>query len=177
MKILAKFRPQFKLLNQVYFLGEKPFQCGVCNKKFIQGTALKTHQKQFGHLTDNPKNPDQQTSISVNNPRRIDNRIGGKRWEPIDEKLIRTVKMKRTRVSKQPKFSEKLVSEIKVETPESNELNILPDSIKNMLDEPTFEQISQVNPSASYGVTLLSNGTVLMAEMPPNTTLFHITPQ
>lgn len=86
--------------------------------------------------------------------------------------------MKRTRVSRsQTEFSEKLVSEIKVETPESHELTILPDSIKNMLDEPTFEQMTQVNPSASYGVTLLSNGTVLMAEMPANTTLFHITPQ
>lgn len=131
-------------------------------------------------MINSPANPDQQTSISVNNPRRIDNSKCENRWKSTDEKTIRTVKFKRSRVSKlklKPQTDEKLVPEIKVELSESHEMEILPDSVQNMLDDQNFEQMSQVNPSASYGVTLLSNGTVLMAEMPPNTTLFHIAPQ
>lgn len=28
-----------------YFVGEKPFECGICNKKFNQKANLSTHQK------------------------------------------------------------------------------------------------------------------------------------
>lgn len=52
-------------------LGEKPYVCGVCGDRFIQGTALKQHQRIQGHFEGSLPSPF--SNISVNNPSRFTN--------------------------------------------------------------------------------------------------------
>jgi hypothetical protein len=52
--------------------GERPYVCGVCGDRFIQGTALKAHQKAQQHF-DDAKKESPFASISVNNPNRFSN--------------------------------------------------------------------------------------------------------
>lgn len=52
-------------------LGEKPYVCAVCGDRFIQGTALKQHQRMQGHFEGSQPTP--YSSISVNNPSRYTN--------------------------------------------------------------------------------------------------------
>jgi Zinc finger, C2H2 type len=51
--------------------GEKPYVCAVCGDRFIQGTALKQHQRMQGHFEGSQPTP--YSSISVNNPSRYTN--------------------------------------------------------------------------------------------------------
>lgn len=51
--------------------GEKPYVCAVCGDRFIQGTALKQHQRMQGHFEGSQPSP--YSSISVNNPSRFTN--------------------------------------------------------------------------------------------------------
>lgn len=51
--------------------GEKPYVCAVCGDRFIQGTALKQHQRMQGHFEGSQPSP--YSSISVNNPSRYTN--------------------------------------------------------------------------------------------------------
>lgn len=51
--------------------GEKPYVCGVCGDRFIQGTALKQHQRMQGHFEGSQPSP--YANISVNNPSRFTN--------------------------------------------------------------------------------------------------------
>lgn len=51
--------------------GEKPYTCCVCGDRFIQGTALKQHQRMQGHFEGTQPTP--YASISVNNPSRYTN--------------------------------------------------------------------------------------------------------
>lgn len=51
--------------------GEKPYVCAVCGDRFIQGTALKQHQRMQGHFEGSQPSP--YSAISVNNPSRYTN--------------------------------------------------------------------------------------------------------
>lgn len=51
--------------------GEKPYVCGICGDRFIQGTALAAHRRMQSHFEDNQPAPF--ASISVNNPSRFTN--------------------------------------------------------------------------------------------------------
>jgi Zinc finger, C2H2 type len=51
--------------------GEKPYVCAVCGDRFIQGTALKQHQRMQNHYEGSQPTP--YSSISVNNPSRFTN--------------------------------------------------------------------------------------------------------
>lgn len=101
--------------------GEKPYVCGVCNERFIQGTALKAHQRITGHFDDGSTQPERFASISVNNPNRVENNgpkagrsSSGCNVEVIP-KVVKPVKSRRkakttasssTSVSTQPMVSE-----------------------------------------------------------------------
>lgn len=49
----------------------QPYVCAVCGDRFIQGTALKQHQRMQGHFEGSQPTP--YSSISVNNPSRYTN--------------------------------------------------------------------------------------------------------
>lgn len=59
------------MLRNLSILGEKPYVCAVCGDRFIQGTALKQHQRMQGHFEGSQPSP--YSSISVNNPSRFTN--------------------------------------------------------------------------------------------------------
>lgn len=61
--------------------GEKPYVCAVCGDRFIQGTALKQHQRMQGHFEGSQPSP--YSSISVNNPSRYTNsNLVNRRYNP-----------------------------------------------------------------------------------------------
>lgn len=60
-----------EFLIKTLILGEKPYVCAVCGDRFIQGTALKQHQRMQGHFEGSQPSP--YSSISVNNPSRYTN--------------------------------------------------------------------------------------------------------
>lgn len=148
----------------------------MCYKKFIQGTALKAHQKQSGHAAENPCNPNQLSAISVNNPNRIDITKGGKQWkiEPFDEKNIRAVKLKRGRVPKNKTKDDEKLEDLKIKNEPEVEVTAvdeLTEIVQTSNTNSNIQQIVEETPSASYGFTVLPNGKLLMTE------IYQITPQ
>lgn len=139
--------------------GDKPYVCGICGDRFIQGTALAAHRRMQGHYEE-VNQPTPFSSISVNNPNRYTNanrvnRIGIPP-NPQQQQPQQQQQQQPTTLIISPATQATTLANIKTEKVTSNPIVIpvssLTQNIQNRASSPLNPAIAriQVN-SAGYG--------------------------